>query len=104
MVTSRKEVSSDEAMQLFVRLSEECFLCDKTFVEDEDVVYWRGDNTEITLHAKCAAELAAHLLSDATKCLLYVFNRKLEKVGFLPELSLPVKVKTARPRKLSEGE
>jgi hypothetical protein len=84
---------------MFVRLSEVCFLCGKPFAENEDVVFWRGDNTEITLHAKCAAELAAHLLSDATKAMLRVFNRKLEKVGLLPKLSLPAKVKTVRPQK-----
>jgi hypothetical protein len=90
---------------MFVHLSEECFLCGKTFAENADVVFWRGSNTEITLHAKCAAELAAHLLSDATKVMLCVFNRKLEKVGFLPKLSLPAKVKTVRPQKeQSEGE
>ena len=105
MVISRKEVSADEALRMFVHLSEECFLCGKTFAEDEDVVFWRGDNTEITLHAKCAAELAAHLLSDAAKAMLSVFNRKLEKVGFLPKLSLPTKVKTVRPQKeQSKGE
>jgi hypothetical protein len=74
-----------------VRLSGECFLCGKPFADDEDLVFWRGDNTEITLHAKCAAELAAHLLSDATKAMLGVFNRKLEKVGFLPKLGFPTK-------------
>jgi len=105
MVTSRSEVNSDEALRMTVRLSEVCFLCGKTFGDDEDLVFWRGDNTEITLHAKCAAELAAHLLSDATKAMLSVFNRKLEKVGFLPKLSLPAKVKTVRPQKeQSKGE
>jgi hypothetical protein len=99
MVTSRSEVNSDEALRMTVRLSEECFLCGKPFGDDEDLVFWRGDNTEITLHAKCAAELAAHLLSDATKAMLSVFNRKLEKVGFLPKLSLPAKVKTVRSQK-----
>jgi hypothetical protein len=90
---------------MFVHLSEVCFLCGKTFGDDEDLVFWRGDNTEITLHAKCAAELAAHLLSDATKAVLSVFNRKLEKVGFLPKLSLPARVKTVRPQKeQSKGE
>jgi len=91
MVTSRSEVNSDEALRMFVRLSEVCFLCGKPFAENEDVVFWRGSNTEITLHAECAAELAAHLLSDATKAMLSVFNRKLEKVGFLPKLSFPTK-------------
>jgi hypothetical protein len=105
VVTNRDEVQSDEVWQLFIHLSEECFLCGKPFAENEDVVYWHGNNTEITLHAKCAAELAAHLLSDATKAVLSVFNRKLEKVGFLPKLSLPAKVKTVRPQKeQSEGE
>jgi hypothetical protein len=91
MVTSRSEVNSDEALRMFVRLSEVCFLCGKTFADDEDLVFWRGSDTEITLHAKCAAELAAHLLSDATKAVLSVFNRKLEKVGFLPKLGFPTK-------------
>jgi len=86
MVTNRDGVQADEAWQLFIHLSEECFLCGKTFAENEVVVYWHGNNTEITLHAKCAAELAAHLLSDATKAMLGVFNRKLEKVGFLPKV------------------
>jgi hypothetical protein len=109
MVVRRNEIQLDEALRMFVHLSEECFLCGKTFAEDEDVVFWRGDNTEITLHAKCAAELAAHLLSDATKAMvlqgLSVFNRKLEKAGFLPKLSLPAKVKTVRPQKeQSKGE
>jgi len=105
MVVSREEVNSNETMRMFVRLSEVCFLCGKPFAEDEDLVFWRGSDTEITLHAKCAAELAAHLLSDATKAMLGVFNRKLEKVGFLPKLSLPAKVKTVRPQKeQSEGE
>jgi hypothetical protein len=105
MVVSRKEVNSNETMRVFVHLSEVCFLCGKTFGDDEDLVFWRGDNTEITLHAKCAAELAAHLLSDATKAMLSVFNRKLEKVGFLLKLSLPAKAKTVRPQKeQSEGE
>jgi hypothetical protein len=91
MVVSREEVNSNETMRMFVHLSEVCFLCGKTFGDDEDLVFWRGDNTEITLHAKCAAELAAHLLSDATKAMLSVFNRKLEKVGFLPKLGFPTK-------------
>jgi hypothetical protein len=91
MVTSRSEVNSDEALRMTVRLSEECFLCGKPFGDDEDLVFWRGDNTEITLHARCAAELAAHLLSDATKAMLSVFNRKLEKVGLLPKLGFPTK-------------
>jgi hypothetical protein len=39
MVTSRKEICADEAMQLFVHLSEECFLCGKPFAENEDVVF-----------------------------------------------------------------
>jgi len=105
MVTSRSEVNSDEALRMTVRLSEECFLCGKPFAEDEDVVFWRGANSEITLHAKCAAELAAHLLSDATRAVLDAFNHKLEKVGLLPKLSLPAKVKTVRPRKeQSKGE
>jgi len=91
MVVSREEVNSNETMRMFVHLSEECFLCGKTFGDDEDLVFWRGDNTEITLHAKCAAELAAHLLSDATKAMLGVFNRKLEKVGLLPKLGFPTK-------------
>jgi hypothetical protein len=109
MVVSREEVNSNETMRMFVHLSEVCFLCGKTFGDDEDLVFWRGDNTEITLHARCAAELAAHLLSDATKAMvlqgLSVFNRKLEKVGFLPKLSLPAKVKTVRPQKeQSKGE
>ena len=95
MVTSRKEICADEALRMFVRPSEECFLCGKPFAEDEDVVYWHGSNTEITLHAECAAELAAHLLSDATKAMLLqglsVFNRKLEKVSFLPKLGFPTK-------------
>lgn len=90
MVTNRNEVQADEAWQLFIHLSEECFLCGKTFVEDEDVVYWRGSNTEITLHAKCAAELAAHLLSDAARGVVRVFNRKLEKAGLLPKLGFSV--------------
>jgi hypothetical protein len=91
MVTSRSEVNSDEALRMVVRLSEVCFLCGKTFADDEDLVFWRGSDTEITLHAKCAAELAAHLLSDATKAMLGVFNRKLEKVGLLPKLGFPTK-------------
>jgi hypothetical protein len=108
MVTSRREVQADEAAQLFVRLSEICFLCGKSFAEDEKVVYWRGNDekaTSITLHPKCAAELAAHLLSDATRWVVCVFNRKLEKVGLLPKLSLPAKAKTVRPQKeQSKGE
>jgi len=99
MVVSREEVNSNETMRMFVHLSKECFLCGKPFGDDEDLVFWCGSDTEITLHAKCAAELAAHLLSDATKTMLGVFNRKLEKVGFLPKLSLPAKVKTVRPQK-----
>jgi hypothetical protein len=108
MITSRKEICADEAAQLFVRLSENCFLCGKPFAEDEEAVYWRGNDekaTSITLHLKCAAELAAHLLSDAARGVVCVFNRKLEKVGLLPKLSLPAKVKTVRPQKeQSEGE
>jgi hypothetical protein len=95
MIVSREEVNSNETMQMFVHLSEVCFLCGKPFAENEVVVYWHGSNTEITLHAECAAELAAHLLSDATKAMLLqglsVFNRKLEKVSFLPKLGFPTK-------------
>ena len=91
MVVRRNEIQLDEALRMFVHLSEECFLCGKTFAEDEDVVFWRGDNTEITLHAKCAAELSAHPLSDAAKWAVWVFNQKLEKVGLLPKLGFPTK-------------
>jgi hypothetical protein len=108
MVTTRREVNSDEVLQMFVYLSENCFLCGKPFTENEDVVYWRGNDektTSVTLHLKCAAELAAHLLSDAARGVVCVFNRKLEKVGLLPKLSLPAKVKTVRPQKeQSKGE
>jgi hypothetical protein len=101
MVTNRREVNSDEAMRVFAHPAESCFLCGKPFAEDEAVVYWKGngEETSITLHPRCAAELSAHLLSDAAKWAVWVFNQKLEKVGLLPKLSLPAKVKTARPQK-----
>lgn len=43
---------------------DECFLCEKPLT-CENLVYWRGcRGKQIWLHAECAKELGAHLISD----------------------------------------
>jgi hypothetical protein len=50
MIVSREEVNSNETMQMFVHLSEECFLCGKPFAERRRLSFlaWRQHRNHTT--------------------------------------------------------
>ena len=43
--------------------SEKCFYCCET-IYDGAAVTWRGDSTDILLHAECAQRFGGHLIKD----------------------------------------